>query len=48
MHPEICPRPLKTQETCEKTVGKEPYTLDYVPDQYKTQEMCDNVVHRRP
>ena len=33
---------------CESAVEEEPYTLDYLPNQYKTQEMCDAAVEKGP
>ena len=32
----------KTQETCDRNISDDPFSLKYVPDQYKTQQMCDD------
>ena len=29
---------------CDEPVEEDPYTLKFVPDNFKTQEMCDDVV----
>ena len=37
-----------TQEMCNEAVQSFPWTLVWVPDQYKTQEMCNKAVQRAP
>ena len=29
---------------CDKIISDDPFSLRYVPDQYKTQQMCDEAV----
>ena len=31
----------KTQEMCNSIIFKDPYSIRYVPDQYKIHQMCD-------
>ena len=33
---------------CNEAVESDPWTLKYVPDQYKTQEMCNEAVEKLP
>ena len=37
------PDRYKTQETCDRIITENPFSIRYVPDQYKTQ-MCDEAV----
>ena len=38
----------KTQEICNKAVGRDPRILRYVPDYFIHQEMCNKAVDKRP
>ena len=31
-------------EMCDKIISENPFSLRYVPDQYKTEQMCDKAV----
>ena len=33
---------------CNEAMQKVPWTLEFVPDQYKTQEMCNEVMQKVP
>ena len=33
---------------CERAVEKYPYSLKFVPDNFKAQEMCNDAVQKRP
>ena len=37
-----------TQEMYNRGVGKTPWMLRFVPDQYKTQKICNEAVGERP
>ena len=32
------------KEVCNSIISKDPFSIRYVPDQYKTQKMCDKAV----
>ena len=36
------------QGMCDKAVRREPYKLDYIPDQFKTKEMRNEAICRKP
>ena len=42
------PDHFKTQEMCDKAVGKDPRMMGHVPDHVKTQEMCNKAVEKDP
>ena len=29
---------------CDKVISEDPFSIRYVPDQYKTKQMCDEAV----
>ena len=39
---------ISRSKKCKRAIGKDPYTLKYVLDQYKTQEMCERAMEEDP
>ena len=44
----MIPDDFKTQDTCNKTVERDPWSLEEVPEHFKTQEMCKKAVEKDP